>query len=171
MGVIVISGGDLFAAKADALVNPVNCVGNAGKGLAKVFADRFPSNNKAYMRTCDVCGLTPGGLMAFDRGENMRTQRWILNVATKQHWRDPSQIGWIELAGKQLSRWAVSLGVESIACPALGAGEGGLPWEAVRAAVEAAFVNSAVTVFLYAPHAEEAPAPAPAPSQMGFSWD
>jgi O-acetyl-ADP-ribose deacetylase (regulator of RNase III) len=37
-----IPGGDLFNSKADALINPVNCVGVMGKGLAKEFRLRFP---------------------------------------------------------------------------------------------------------------------------------
>ena len=42
--------GDIFNAKTEAIVNPVNCVGVMGKGLALAFKQRYP-NNVAYITT------------------------------------------------------------------------------------------------------------------------
>lgn len=39
--VIQFRKGDLLESDASALVNPVNCVGIMGKGLAKAFKNRF----------------------------------------------------------------------------------------------------------------------------------
>ena len=44
--------GDLFASGCEALVNPVNCVGVMGKGLALQFRRRFPANFAAYRDSC-----------------------------------------------------------------------------------------------------------------------
>ena len=44
--------GNLFTAPADALVNPVNCVGVMGKGLALAFKRAFPPMDDAYVAAC-----------------------------------------------------------------------------------------------------------------------
>ena len=44
--------GNLLEAKADALVNTVNCVGVMGKGIALQFKQAFPDNYKEYERMC-----------------------------------------------------------------------------------------------------------------------
>lgn len=54
--------------------------------------------------------------------------RWIINFPTKEHWRDPSQLAWIETGLKDLRRFLTGHGVRSVATPALGAGNGGLDW-------------------------------------------
>ena len=41
--------GNLFESKAEALVNPVNCVGVMGKGLALEFRRRFPGMFEDYL--------------------------------------------------------------------------------------------------------------------------
>ena len=44
--------GDIFAQPAEAIVNPVNCVGVAGAGLALQFKRRHPDAFLAYRRAC-----------------------------------------------------------------------------------------------------------------------
>jgi len=44
--------GNLFESKAEALVNPVNCVGVMGKGLALEFRRRFPGMFEDYLERC-----------------------------------------------------------------------------------------------------------------------
>ena len=43
--------GDIFAQPAEAIVNPVNCVGVAGAGLALKFRRHHPDAFLAYART------------------------------------------------------------------------------------------------------------------------
>ena len=40
--------GDIFQSKAQALVNPVNCVGAMGAGLARQFKNRYPELDRRY---------------------------------------------------------------------------------------------------------------------------
>lgn len=40
--------GDLLNSSAEALVNPVNCVGVMGAGLALQFKKAYPNNFRAY---------------------------------------------------------------------------------------------------------------------------
>ena len=122
--------GDLFASGCQALVNPVNCVGAMGKGLALQFRHRFPDNYEAYRDACARGEVRPGHCLVFDAGAG--PARFVVNFPTKRHWRDPSRMediagGLDDLAGI-LRRGAVA----SVAIPPLGCGLGGLPWPEVR---------------------------------------
>jgi len=43
---------DIFQMQVDAIVNPVNCVGVMGKGLAKEFKERYPLYFNDYVNSC-----------------------------------------------------------------------------------------------------------------------
>ena len=45
--------GDILKAKAQTLINTVNCVGIMGKGIALVFKKRFPEMFKDYVERCE----------------------------------------------------------------------------------------------------------------------
>ncbi len=51
---------NIFESRADALVNPVNCDGFMGKGLALEFKKRFPEYFHSYKLMCDAKKLRPG---------------------------------------------------------------------------------------------------------------
>ena len=76
--------GDLFEQYAEAIVNPVNCVGVSGKGLAKKFKIAFPDNYKFYRKECEDGNLFPGGIASYKRN-TMFNPKWIYNFATKKH--------------------------------------------------------------------------------------
>lgn len=86
--------GNLLAAETDALVNTVNTVGVSGKGIALMFKERFPENFRAYEAASKAGQLAPGGLFVTER-HDMLGPRFIVNFATKQHWRQPSRLEWI----------------------------------------------------------------------------
>jgi O-acetyl-ADP-ribose deacetylase (regulator of RNase III) len=46
------TSGDIFKTDAKSIVNPVNCVGVMGRGLAKQFKQQFPEYYKEYKRHC-----------------------------------------------------------------------------------------------------------------------
>lgn len=54
---IFIVHGDMFESNTEALVNPVNCVGVMGKGLALAFKNKFPDNYNAYRKVCQEHSL------------------------------------------------------------------------------------------------------------------
>ena len=121
--------GNIFDSGCQALVNPVNCVGVMGKGLALQFKHRFPANFEAYRDACSRHAVRPGRCLVFDTGSD--PTRFVVNFPTKRHWRDRSRIediaaGLDDLAGI-LHRGAIS----SVAIPPLGCGLGGLPWPRV----------------------------------------
>lgn len=123
--------GNLLEAEAEALVNTVNTVGVSGKGIALMFKESFPENFRAYEAACKAGELAPGGLFVTER-QDMLGPRFIVNFATKKHWRHPSRLEWIERGLEALRDEIEARGIRSIAVPPLGAGNGGLDWSDVR---------------------------------------
>ena len=123
--------GNLLEADVEALVNIVNTVGVMGKGIALMFKERFPANHKAYVAACKAGNLQPGRLFVFPSVE-LAGLRWIVNFATKKHWRQCSRLEWVESGLDELKRFIREKGIRSIAIPPLGCGKGGLDWDAVR---------------------------------------
>ena len=125
----------LSARDIDAIANPVNCVGIMGKGLAIQFAQRFPEIVRPYERACRNTVLRPGKPLLHDLGQES-TPRWIVDFPTKDHWRNTSQLEWIETGLQNMYRQLREVGAASVGLPALGAGLGGLPWQDVLQVME-----------------------------------
>jgi O-acetyl-ADP-ribose deacetylase (regulator of RNase III) len=126
---------NIFESKADALVNPINCVGVMGGGLAKSFRLRYWDMNKAYQMACAEGMIKVGKVWPwwesprFTKSGTWTEDRWIINFPTKDDWRDPSEIDYIENGLDDLTRVVKNLKLTSIAIPALGCGLGGLSWK------------------------------------------
>ena len=144
---IRIVRGDLFASGADVLVNPVNCVGVQGAGLARQFRDRFPELDAEYRAACRSGALRLGNPLLSDDGR-------VLWFPTKHHWRERSRLQDID-RGLQtfVEQWGED--PRSWAFPALGCGLGGLSWDQVRPLMEARLGEVQGEVLIYAP--EKAP--------------
>lgn len=128
--------GNLFDSKCRCLVNTVNCVGVMGKGIALQFKEKYPHMFTCYKTACSKGKLKTGGdLWMFDLGEFfpfgdiMTNYPKILCFATKEHWRNPSRIEWIERGLKTFTYAYHSLGITSVAFPKLGCNNGQLNWE------------------------------------------
>lgn len=128
---IITAKGDLLRAQVDALINPVNCVGVMGKGLALQFRKEYPEMFRVYALACEAGEVLPGRIHVWPTGA-AALPRFILNFPTKRHWRDASRLDDIEAGLRDLVAVIQRLGIRSIAIPALGAGLGGLEWSAVR---------------------------------------
>lgn len=128
--------GDIFESSAEALVNPVNCVGVMGKGLALAFKRRFPEMFREYAAVCKAGELVPGTLHVW-RGSGAGPM--VINVPTKRHFRSKSKLEDVEAGLVALRETALELGLRSVAVPALGAGLGGLRWSEVRPRIVATF--------------------------------
>ena len=132
--------GDILEARAEALVNTVNCVGVMGRGIALQFKRAYPANFKAYAAACKRGEVEPGRMFVYDRGERT-DQRYIINFPTKVHWRGKSQIEYIESGLDSLVSEVRSRGISSIAIPPLGSGLGGLDWAEVQPLIDRAFAE------------------------------
>lgn len=146
--------GDLLESPSEAIVNTVNTEGVMGKGVALQFKHAYPDNYRAYAAACKRNEVQIGRVFVFDRGP-FAMPRYILNFPTKKHWRNPSKLEYVQEGLVDLVRVVRELGINSIAIPPLGAGNGKLEWDDVRPLIEAAFVNvDNVNVNIYAPHPE-----------------
>ena len=147
--------GDIFAQPAEAIVNPVNCVGVMGRGLALQFRRRHPDAFLAYRRACAERRLRPGRMFMFDTGRDR--PRWIVHFPTKRHWHDRSAIGDIEAGLRGLAATLARHGIRSVAIPPIGCGLGGLDWRAVRPLVAASLADMPGTVIVLEPAPEAEP--------------
>lgn len=75
----------------------------------------------------------------------------IINFPTKQHWRSGSDMRDIEEGLQYLRRHYRRWGVESLAVPPLGCGNGGLQWNDVGPRLYRHFSTYAIPVTLYVP--------------------
>lgn len=143
--------GNLLRSDVEALVNPVNCVGVMGKGMALQFKRAFPANYRDYVKVCRAGGLVPGSLFVFATGE-ITNPKYIINFPTKRHWRARSHLEYIRNGLEALMREVREKHILAIAIPALGCGNGGLQWAQVRPMIEAAFAALPdVRVILFGP--------------------
>lgn len=124
----VIRNGDILQSRCPALVNPVNCVGVMGKGLARQFRNRYPEMDRQYRQDCNRRLLQPGTVRAYPVSPN----RTIICLPTKRHWREPSRLRDIAAGLDALADWIADNPVAGVAIPPLGTGLGGLRWDAVR---------------------------------------
>ncbi|MGL5179304.1 MAG: type II toxin-antitoxin system antitoxin DNA ADP-ribosyl glycohydrolase DarG [Aeromonas veronii] len=145
--------GNLLDAPVEALVNTVNTVGVMGKGIALMFKERFPANMRAYAEACKQGDVVTGKMFITQTGE-LLGPRWIVNFPTKQHWRNPAQMAWIQDGLQDLRAWLQAQQVSSIAIPPLGAGNGGLPWPEVKQAIETALGDLDIDILLYEPSSQ-----------------
>jgi O-acetyl-ADP-ribose deacetylase (regulator of RNase III) len=117
--------GNLLEANVEAFVNTVNTVGVMGKGIALMFKETFPENFRAYEAACKRGEVQIGRMFVTER-QDMYGPKWIINFPTKEHWRSPSHIEWIEEGLKDLVRVIHENKINSVAIPPLGTGNGGL---------------------------------------------
>lgn len=121
---LIYINGDMFSSPAQVLVNTVNTVGVMGKGVALTFKKIYPDMYDQYKIFCDNRQLTIGKLQLYKT-----PGKWILNFPTKENWRNPSKLEYIEAGLKKFSNTYKEKGIKSIAFPMLGCGNGGLDFE------------------------------------------
>lgn len=137
---LTFTSGDLFDSDAEALVNAVNTVGVAGKGIALRFRQAYPANFAAYARACRRGEVVPGKMFVY-QDEHSDSRRYIINFPTKRHWRSRSRLADIEAGLEDFVRVLGELEISSVAIPALGCGHGGLDWNTVSPLIEGAMTR------------------------------
>ena len=150
-------GADVSGMKADVIVNTVNANlsragrngtlqdGNPvmGKGVAKAFADRYgDALLRPYADAIRRGGLKAGGVQML----RMPDGQVVANLATKQDWRDPSRMEWVESGLKALAEEMRRGGHDSVAIPPPGCGNGGLDWKEVEPLVAKHLAGFDVTI-------------------------
>lgn len=119
--------GHILKTDCEAIVNPVNCVGVCGAGLALAIVTKYPDCYEYYKEDCKTGILRIGSVTgSFVHG------KWIVNFPTKNHWKNVSRIEFIEVGLPKLVKFLEAHDIWSVAIPKLGCGLGGLKWEEVK---------------------------------------
>ena len=122
----LIQNGDIFESGCQAIVNPVNCVGVMGAGLAKKFKANYPNNFENYKSICNKNLLKIGTCFTTKEKDKL-----IVNFPTKKHFSDLSSYNDISDGLDALIRHIERFQITSIAIPALGCGLGKLRFDRV----------------------------------------
>jgi hypothetical protein len=146
------AGADIFASDARYLVDPVDCTGAQGAGLALAFAQRFRADCAWFKDIAQVGDVFEGGVFirGYDSGR-------VVFFPTKRRWRDPSLIEDVRDGLDTLVTRLLDIEAPSVAVPALGCGLGSLAWDDVRPLILAAAERLSargVRVEVYPPHEE-----------------
>jgi len=126
MALIHYEKGDIFESQAQVIVNTVNCKGVMGKGLALAFKQRYPDIFPVYQQECKTGKLRIGRPTLYKE-----STPWILSFPTKNHWKFPSKMEYIEKGLAYFVAHYKEAGITSIAFPKLGAQNGKLSWDDV----------------------------------------
>lgn len=128
--------GNILDTECKYILNPVNCVGTMGKGLALQIAKKYPESVGPYKKDCQHSSLSIGHLTSFKAKDG----KTIINFPTKDHWRDPSKYRYIEAGLESLAFCIKFSGNEnshlSFAIPPLGCGLGGLKYDFVHELIQ-----------------------------------
>ncbi|OGA04216.1 MAG: Appr-1-p processing protein [Betaproteobacteria bacterium RIFCSPLOWO2_02_64_14] len=140
--------GDILQSTARTLINTVNCVGVMGKGIALEFKNRFPDMYEDYLVRCKRGEVKPG--LPFIYRSLLPPQ--IINFPTKDHWKSVSKVSDIDRGLKYLLAHYQEWGVQSLAIPPLGCGNGQLEWRVVGPLIYRYAKQMNVPVEMYAPY-------------------
>ena len=136
--------GDIFKSPAQVIVNTVNTVGVMGKGIALEFKKRYPDMFQAYRDICDRRKLKTGSLMLYYEPDH-----WVLLFPTKENWRNPSRMEYIEAGLAKFCRTYAEKGITSVAFPKLGCGNGELNWSEVQPVMEKYLKDLPIDIYIY----------------------
>lgn len=140
--------GDILKSTTEAIVNPVNCEGIMGKGLAYQVRNMYPKTYREYKIACKEERLQIGK-MHWTKENN----KIIINFPTKNKWREKSRISYITEGLVSLRYLVKELNITSIAVPPLGCGLGGLNWSQVSQILTNFLepISDNVTIYIYQP--------------------
>lgn len=147
--IVDIRQGNVFESGCQTTVVTTNTVGVMGKGVALEAKRRYSDVERPYK---DLCKSGTHQIGHLDM--HPTTDGWLLLFPTKQHWRNPSQLEWIEQGLKYLRAHTLEYPfgrIESLAVPPLGCGNGGLDFSQVRPLIEYYLESWPVSVVLYTP--------------------
>lgn len=83
------------------IVNTVNTKSVMGKGIALGCKNKYPEVFEEYRKHCKSGLFEPGDVFICQANDN----RFIINAATKEHWKNPSQYQWVSSCLKRIRNW------------------------------------------------------------------
>ena len=143
--------GDLFKTEMETIVITVNCVGVMGKGIAKALKEHAKPAYDQYRELCDAGEMNLGKSVIYDTPIDDLEGKTILFFPTKGHWRSRSELFQIKEGLKHFAENYDDMGIESIAFPALGCGNGGLNWNDVKPVMYEYLEDLDIEIEIYEP--------------------
>jgi len=119
--------GNIFESEAEVIVITVNCVGVMGAGIALDAKYRWPEIENKYVTECAEGRFSIGDIFW-----GQTNKQHVALFPTKNHWKLPSKIGYLESGLSTLRNDLVKKSFRSVALPQLGCSHGGLDWKEVR---------------------------------------
>lgn len=144
--------GTVFNAPVKTIVNTVNCAGVMGAGIALEFKLRYPEMFNDYVEKCKNKKIILGRPSIYEYSDKL----WIMNFPTKNHWKYPSKMQWIEQGLKYFAENYKMRNIESIAFPKLGTNNGGLLWDEVKILMEKYLNNLDMNIYICLDEKQEA---------------
>ncbi len=139
--------GDVTESVCQTILCTTNCVGAMGAGVALAIKKKYPSVYEQY-RQFHKDGLLKIDMILHAYPEE-DPSKLILLFPTKIEWRYKSRLEWIETNLENLAKTWYVRGVESLAMPLPGCGNGGADKDIVTAMVYDAFGDTDLPVVLY----------------------
>ena len=143
---MIVKIGNIFDSTCSTIVNTVNCVGVMGKGIALEFKKKYPEMFMEYVLKCDRGEVKPGTPYFYQDNEIS-----IFNFPTKDHWRSPSRLSYVIDGLNWFVENYEKYGIDSIAFPPLGCGNGGLTWNVVGPIMYQKLSKLPIEIEIYAP--------------------
>lgn len=135
--------GDLFALDLPAIGHGCNTKGSMDAGIAVEFRRCYPNMYKEYRRRCTSGEFRLGEVFVWEAPD-----RVVYNLATQPGPGPSATIDAIRNSVTKALADANDRGLGQVGIPRLGAGLGGLDWEAVREALSEASESSQVELIV-----------------------
>ena len=143
--------GSVFNAPVQAIVNTVNTTGAMGAGIALEFALRYPNMFDDYVEKCEKQIIQIGKMDYYNA-----LDKKIVNFPTKQYFKYPSKLEWIEQGLLDFVSTYKKEGITSIAFPKLGCANGKLNWFEVKRIMEKHLSSLDIDVYICLDNLNEA---------------
>lgn len=143
---MIFQPGDIFDGGHSVLVNPVNCRGVMGAGLALKFKQLSEDYFRSYLKACASKELDIGKCHIFEELPGC----YVVSLPTKLSWKDPSKLKYVEQGLISLRRFLITQPEASVGIPALGCGLGKLDWSDVRPLIQERLSGLDCTIRIYA---------------------
>jgi O-acetyl-ADP-ribose deacetylase (regulator of RNase III) len=148
---ISLISGNIFHSEMQTIAITVNCVGVMGKGIALEMKNKSPEAYQKYRDLCSAGKMNMGESIVYDEDLESLNGKKLLFFPTKSHWKTPSKLFEIKSGLKYFAENHGTMGIESIAFPALGCGNGGLNWNDVKPAMYEYLEDLDIEIEIYEP--------------------
>lgn len=140
-----IGGTNLFTEHTESIVNPVNCQGISGAGIAYWVSVKYPEETKVYKSMCRNRQIAPGvvGVIKASGTEENPYLKYIFALPTINTFEEFNKLNYaeklhlVEIGLKSLREKLLNMPeLKSVTLPALGCGVAGLQWGDVKTLIE-----------------------------------